>query len=114
MLKIQYTEGVFWGENVMFKKIREFLFFKKKLKSPFNVQSGIHNGPIQAFTALCRTKIVAATVIQRQPVFLEIFFRFSPINLVSTKNFAKKPIAPLKHYPNPTFKAIKTMLHLSQ
>ena len=26
----------------------------------------------------------------------------------------KKPIAPFHHDPNPTFKAIKTMLHLSQ
>jgi len=40
---------------------------------------------------------------------LEIFFRFSPINQSYTKNFPKKTIAPLKHYQNPTFKAIKTM-----
>ena len=36
-------------------------FFKKKFKVA--IQSGIHKGPMQAFTALCRTKIVAATAI---------------------------------------------------
>ena len=44
----------------------------------------------------------------------EIFFRFPPRNQCSTKKFPKKPIAPFHHDPNPTFKAIKTMLHLSQ
>ena len=44
----------------MFKKIREILVLKK---IKITIQSGIHKGPMQAFTALCRTKIVAATAI---------------------------------------------------
>ena len=48
--------------NFMFKKIREIIKKKQKKNS---IQSGIHKGPMQALTALCRTKIVAATAIQR-------------------------------------------------
>ena len=47
-------------------------FFQKKMK--ISIQSGIQKAPMQAFTALCRTKIVAATVIQRQAGFFGDFF----------------------------------------
>ena len=36
-------------------------YFQKKIK--VTIQPGIYQGPIQAFTALCSTKIVAATDI---------------------------------------------------
>ena len=45
----------------MLKKIREIFIFKKKIR-PI-IQLGIYQGPTQAFTALCSTKIVAATAI---------------------------------------------------
>ena len=109
LLKIQYTEGVFWGENWpnwCLKKSGK-LFFSKKIKT--SIQSGIHKGPMQAFTALCRTKIVAATAILWQVFFLEIFFRFPPRKQSYTKKIPKKPIAPFHYDPNPTFKAVKTM-----
>ena len=38
------------------------IFLKKK---NFIIQSGMKKRPMQAFTALCRTKIVAATPVQR-------------------------------------------------
>ena len=39
----------------------------KKIK--VTIQPGIQKAPMQALAALCRTKIVAATVIQRQAGF---------------------------------------------
>ena len=64
------------------------------------IQPGIYQGPIQAFTALCSIKIVAATVIQRQvcfgwklPRFISrIFCKFLPqtglfLNVCSGHNF---------------------------
>ena len=55
-----------------FQKKSGKLFFSKKMK--ISIQSGIQKAPMQAFTALCRTKIVAATVIQRQAGFFGDFF----------------------------------------
>ena len=64
------------------------------------IQPGIYQGPIQAFTALCSTKIVPATVIQRQACFgwklpwfiSRIFYKFLPqtrlfLNVCSGHNF---------------------------
>ena len=71
---LNITLGHFWVRKlpkVMLIKMREIIF-KKKIKN--SIQSGIQKAPMQAVTALCRTKIVAATVIQRQAGFFGDFF----------------------------------------
>ena len=52
--------------NVMLRKSGKCCL-NKKIK--VTIQPGIQKAPMQALAALCRTKIVAATVIQRQAGF---------------------------------------------
>ena len=59
------------GKMAKMVKMSKFQVKKKSGKKDifeeknFIIQSGMKKRPMQAFTALCRTKIVAATPVQR-------------------------------------------------